>query len=61
MSLVVMMTCGCEISGIRVVGGDFRFESDGGEGAGGGTCAIPARRFSTTVEVDEVADRWAKE
>jgi hypothetical protein len=57
MPLVVMVTGGCEAMGMRAVGGDLRDEIDGGEGAGGGTRAVPARRFSATGEVDEVVDR----
>jgi hypothetical protein len=57
MPLVVMVTGECEAIGMRAVGGDLRDEIDGGEGAGGGTRAVPARRFSATGEVDEVAGR----
>lgn len=57
MPLVVMGTGECEAIGMRVVGGDLRDEIDGGEGAGGRTRAVPARRFSATGEVDEVVDR----
>ena len=57
MFLVAILAGGCEARGTQVAGGGLRDESDGGEGAGGGICDVPARRLSASEVLDEVVDR----